>query len=245
MSRSPARFPVRVVVVLLSGESLPDASRCVLSVVVHRVERGPSAGLVALPSAFHEAEERLEETVKRALSQVGVRRTRELHQIGTTVQDGTVTVTYLAAVDRLPQGSARDGSIELLPIRELAGRRRGNISMHESDSKAVEAALQVFRQQIENTSLALSVVPEVFTLGQLRSIYEDAWGKKLDPRNFRRKLLDGPLPAIMPTGDSLRERGTRGRPPELFRATRHWGVGVPITGPLRQRANKAGGSRSA
>lgn len=231
MSRSPTRLPVRVTVVLLSGESLPDASRCVLSVVAHRVVRRPSAGLVALPSAFHEAEERLEETVKRALSQVSVRRTRELHQTGTTVQDGTVTVTYLAAVDRLPQGSARDDSIELLPIRELAGRRRGNISLHESDSKTVESALQVFRQQIENASLALSVVPEVFTLGQLRSIYEDAWGKKLDPRNFRRKLLDGPQPFVKPVGASLSDRGTKGRPPELYRATRAWEHSSPVRCP--------------
>ena len=239
MSRSPTRLPVRVTVVLLSGESLPDASRCVLSVVVHRVERGPSAGLVALPSAFHEAEERLEETVKRALSQVSVRRTRELHQIGTTVQDGTVTVTYLAAIDRLPQGSARDDSIELLPIRELAGRRRGNISLHESDSKTVEAALQVFRQQIENTSLALSVVPEVFTLGQLRSIYEDAWGKNLDLRNFRRKLLEGPRPFVKPVGASLSDRGTKGRPPELYKATQAWEQATPIRFPRRRAVHRS------
>lgn len=228
MSRAPSRLPVRVVVVLLSGESLPDASKCVLSVVLHRVARGPSAGLLALPSAFHETEEGLEETVKRALSQIGVRRTRELHQIETTVQDGTITVTYLAALDRLPQGSTRDGVVDLLPITDAAGRRRGHISLDSSDRKVVDRALQVFRQQIEGSTLALSVVPDVFTLGQLRSIYEDAWGKNLDPRNFRRKLLDGPEAFIEPVGASLSERGTRGRPPELYRAGRALELGLPI-----------------
>ena len=69
---------------------------------------------------------------------------------------------------------------------------------------------------------------EGFTLGQLRSIYELAWGKKLDPRNFRRKLLDGPAAFIEPVGASLTNRGTRGRPPEHYRATVGWTISAPI-----------------
>lgn len=233
MSRSTPRFPVRVTVVMLSGESLPDASRCVLSVVLSRHEQPGGSGLLSLPSAFREAGETLEESAKRALEQIKVGRPRSLQQIETTASEDAVTITYLGAVDRLPMAGINDTSTQTVPITDLQGRRR-NTPLDDQDEETLKLALAELGRRLEASSLALSLVPTVFTLGQLRSIYEDAWDKKLDLRNFRRKVLEGPRPFVEPVGASLSDRGTKGRPPELYRATRAWDGGVPVRRPRRR-----------
>ncbi len=227
-------FPVRVVVVLLSGESLPDASRCVLSAVLYRAEQGGSAGSLGLPGAFRKADEDLDDTARRALELVNVRRPRKVEQIGTSADSEMVTVTYMATIDRLPMTSGHSTSTAVIPFTELSGSRRGNSPLQGQDSQTLDRAVEEVKVRLDSTPLALGVVPPVFTLGQLRSIYEDAWGKKLDHRNFRRKLLEGPKPFVKPVGASLSDRGTKGRPPELYEATREWNHETPIRLPRKR-----------
>ena len=228
------RFPARVVVVLLSGESLPDASRCVLSAVLYRAEQGDSAGSLGLPGAFRKADEDLDDTARRALELVNVRRPRKVEQIGTSADSEMVTVTYLATIDRLPMTSGHSTSTAVIPFTELTGNRRGNSPLQGQDSQTLGRAVEEVKLRLDSTPLALSLVPPIFTFGQLRSIYEDAWGKKLDHRNFRRKLLEGSRPFVKPVGASLSERGTKGRPPELYQATRAWEDELPVRRPRRR-----------
>lgn len=230
MSRSNPRFPVRVTVVMLSGESLPDASRCVLSVALPCHDKPGQSGLLSLPSAFREAGETLEESAKRALEQIKVGRPRSLQQIETTASEDAINITYLGAVDRLPMAGINDSSTQTVPITDLHGRSR-NTPLDDQDEETLKHALAELGRRLETSSLALSLVPTVFTLAQLRSIYEDAWNKKLDLRNFRRKVLEGPRPFVEPVGASLSDRGTKGRPPELYRATRAWETASPVRRP--------------
>ena len=56
---------------------------------------------------------------------------------------------------------------------------------HELLVDAVERA----RAKLEYSSIAASFCGDVFTIGELRRVYERIWGVELDPANFARKVL--------------------------------------------------------
>lgn len=63
--------------------------------------------------------------------------------------------------------------------------------------------------------IALQLLPEAFTLGELQTAYEAVLGHRLDTRNFRRDVLAGGLVA---DAGAVRADGP-GRPARLYRST--------------------------
>src|SRR5690606_8248061 len=77
----------------------------------------------------------------------------------------------------------------------------------------IRDAVERARAKLEYTSLATSLLPEPFTIGDLRRVYEAVWGMPLHPANFRRKVLATPG-FVVRTG----ERDSTGRGwTELYR----------------------------
>jgi 8-oxo-dGTP diphosphatase len=74
--------------------------------------------------------------------------------------------------------------------------------------------------RVEETDAALDLLPEMFTLAQLREVYEAIWGMAIDPGNFAKRIgrVDGfiePIDAasLSPSLESLLE-SSNGSPPE-------------------------------
>ncbi len=68
----------------------------------------------------------------------------------------------------------------------------------------IEYAIERLRNKLEYTTVGFKLLPRQFTLSELQAVYEAILGRKLDKRNFRKKLdLLGvlkPLPAFRNTG---------------------------------------------
>lgn len=216
-----ALLPVRVLVILLAGESLPDASRCSVSVVLVRSDSGPAAPTLTLPGAYLDSDETLEEAAGRALDRVGVERPYFFRQLDARRTPEAVLVTYIAAVDELSQRPGAVG-LALTPVEALGAGAVASLGVPGEEVRILEDALRTLPHRLEDSHLALHLVPEVFTLGQIRSVFEALQRRRLDSRNFRRKLLEPSRPLIAPVGETFSDRGSRGRPPTLYRATADW-----------------------
>jgi len=73
-------------------------------------------------------------------------------------------------------------------------------------------ALERLRNKLEYTTVGFQLLPEKFTLTELQAVYEAILGKKLDKRNFRRKM------SLLKILKPLREHRRGGqRPAQLYR----------------------------
>lgn len=72
----------------------------------------------------------------------------------------------------------------------------------------IASALDVMRRKILTGSLAFNMLPDLFTLTQLQTLLETVTGKKLDKRNFRKRIAENP--DIERTGLIDKETSKRG-----------------------------------
>lgn len=77
----------------------------------------------------------------------------------------------------------------------------------------VSYALKRLRWKLEYTNIASNLLPRHFSLSELQKVYEIILGKKLDKRNFQKKIFS--LNLIKPIGK--KKQGVPYRPPQLWR----------------------------
>lgn len=118
-----------------------------------------------------------------------------------------VPVTYFALVN--PQhvrlSSRSEWQASWFPVRRLP-------ELAFANEEVVGYALERLQAKLEYTNVAYSLLPERFTLSQLQRVYESIQGKKLDKRNFRKRMLS--LDVILET-DETRKEGAH-RPARLY-----------------------------
>lgn len=122
------------------------------------------------------------------------------HPGGAELSVGYYALVPLGAAESLPA----DGRwVALDEVPSLSPRHRA----------VVAAALDGVRRRIGDEPIAFRLLPPVFTLTELQSVYELVLGRALHKASFRRALQGARL--VEPT-DEWRSEG-RGRPAQLFR----------------------------
>lgn len=188
------------------------------------VRRGvePFAGALALPGGFLASEdEDIDAAAARELAEETGLTLEHLHleqlrTYGAPDRDPrrrVVTVCYLALVPNLPLPVA-GGDAEAakwVPVDKIFRRRRLIAFDHK---KIIADAVERARSKLEYTNLATAFCPPVFTVSELRNVYEIVWGLQLDPRNFHRKVTSVEK-FLEPTGEQSAKNG--GRPAMLYR----------------------------
>jgi 8-oxo-dGTP diphosphatase len=83
-------------------------------------------------------------------------------------------------------------------------------------ARIVEMALERIRGKIDYTPIAFRLVPEHFTMAELRQVYEGIKGRLYDASNFRRRFARMKTEGVILPAPGRRSHG-RGRPAKVFR----------------------------
>lgn len=162
-----------------------------LRALLVQVKEGPFAGRWAFPGGLVGTGESLDQAAERELfERTGVKKgyLEQLYTFGRPERDPAtrvVSVSYLALV---PYPSVRlSGATKYAAISWFAVDRLGELA-YDHDQVA-HLALKRLRSKLQYTNIVYSLLPAEFTLGELQEVYEIILHRRLDRRNFRKKIL--------------------------------------------------------
>ena len=163
-----------------------------LKILLIKRKKEPFKGKFALPGGFVELNENLEQAAKRELEEeTGVKNIflKNLHAFGNVKRDPrgrVITIPFLALIDgeKIKLHATSDAELakwySVYSLPELGF----------DHNKIIKDALKHLRFEIQNTNIAFQIMPDKFTLSELQNAYEIILDKKLDKRNFRKKLAE-------------------------------------------------------
>jgi 8-oxo-dGTP diphosphatase len=176
----------------------------------------PYEGMWAIPGGFVNIDESLVDAAKRELQEETGLQDVYLEQLYTFGDPGrdprtrVITVVYFALIDyerlkgmRAADDAADVGWFSVYNLPPLAFD-------HE---KIIQYVLTRLRGKLDYTTIAFSLLPEQFTLRELQRVYEIILHRKLDKRNFRKKILST---GILEDTGAKKMEGTH-RPARLYR----------------------------
>lgn len=190
-----------------------------LSVLLMQRRDPPFAGCWALPGALVGVEEGLNAAARRVLAERTGLRVAYLEQLYTFGDPGrdprgrTVTVAHYALLplgDHPVRPGRGAGAVDWWPARRLP-------DLAFDHGRIAAYAVWRLSQKIEYAPLAFRVLPETFTMGDLRMLHEAVLGRQLHPSNFTDQMLRrwDHLTAV----PGVRETGAPGRPARRYRYT--------------------------
>lgn len=162
-----------------------------LQVLLIQRDLAPFEGCWALPGGFLRLDEELEAGARRELAEEAGLHPPYLEQlctvgtIGRDPRQRVVTVAYFALVN------IRDHAIRAATdARDAAWFSVDELPTLAFDhQKIVDVAHQRLRGKLSYCPIGFELLPPRFPLSQLQHVYETILERKLDRRNFRRKIL--------------------------------------------------------
>lgn len=179
----------------------------------------PFSGKWALPGGLIEANESLETASDRFVRQfLPINKTayykEQLYSFGDPKRDPNgrvVSVAYLTLIasDVSQLSTTKEYPVAAwFPVSELP-------TLAYDHKQILETGLERLKNKIKYTNLIYTLMPKTFTLTELQKAYETIWGKMLDKRNFRKKMIAMNL--VKPTEEI--QTGTAHRPAQLYTFT--------------------------
>ena len=123
-------------------------------------------------------------------------------------QARVITVAYFALVkmgDFEPEASSFAERVYWSDMKEMP-------DLAFDHNEILDTALARLKEDFENKKTGFELLPEKFTLSHIQKLYEIILGKKLDKRNFRKKILKENL--VTPTDE--KQQGVLHKPARLY-----------------------------
>lgn len=162
-----------------------------LYILLIQMKKKPFAGVWALPGGLIREREELDAAAKRVLhEETNIQNIylEQLYTFGDVIRDPAgrvVSVAYLALIP--------SEELHLKTISKYADVRWWRFSelprLAYDHNEIAAYAKQRLEWKLEYTNAAWSLLPERFTLTDLQKVYEAILGRKIDKRNFRKKIL--------------------------------------------------------
>lgn len=184
-----------------------------LNVLLIKIKYGPYAGSWGVPGGRVRMDESLDEAAKRELfEKTGLKNVylEQLYSFGKVSRDPRtriISVAYFALVDSNKVKLRTTGKYE--DIKWMPLKETGKLAYDHNE--IVDYALFRLKNKIRYTNIVYSLLPEKFALSRLQRVYEITLEKKLDKRNFRKKIFASKL--IKESGITV---GMPHRPSKLY-----------------------------
>jgi 8-oxo-dGTP diphosphatase len=196
-----------------------------MHVLLVRRRNEPFAGRWAIPGGFLEPDETLEQAALRELREetgvadVYLEQLATFSDVDRDPRGRIISCSYLALVDAVRAqlaGGDDAGEAAWRPLEPLLADMRladGPVLAFDHDG-ILEYARRRLAYKLEYQNVAWSLLPERFTMSELRRVYEAGIGRAFEPNHFRRIALGWGILAE----DGERPHGGRpGRPATLYR----------------------------
>ncbi len=173
------------------------------------VERGlePFKGCWAFPGGFLQMDEDAETGAKRELMEETGFRAEYIEQFGTFSEVGrdprgrVITIAHLALVKKAEVNGGDDAAqARWFPIDQVP-------QLAFDHDRILRVALRTLKEKIHFQPVGFDLLPEVFTMPQLQSLYESILEVKFDRRNFASKMLK--LGILEEVEDGMVRKGPR------------------------------------
>ena len=185
-----------------------------LKVLLVKMKKYPFEKMWAVPGGLIKPNEPLDKAALRELyEKTGIKNVylEQLYTFGNPKRDPSgrvISVAYFALINT--QEIKLKTTKKYSDIKWFSAK---NLPVLAYDHREIiDYALLRLRWKLEYTNVAYSLLPRYFTFSQLQKIYEIILGKKLDKRNFRKRMLF--LKIVKST--QAKERGEAHRPARLF-----------------------------
>jgi 8-oxo-dGTP diphosphatase len=184
-----------------------------LKVLLMEKQEEPYTGMLGFPGKLiapnEDTDRSLTEYVKDLMGLEGFyfKQLKALSEVGRHPMGRVVTIAYygLVEVSRLP--SELPEGLNWHGIKDLP-------ELSFDHNKIFKVAMNRFKKGLSRHPTVFELLPERFILADMMKIYEQAFGRKLDKPNFRRRVRKSEL--IKPAGTLKKEDGLMGRPPEYY-----------------------------
>jgi len=162
-----------------------------LKIILIQMKKKPFTKKWAFPGGLINDKESLDDAAKRELyEKAGVKNVylEQLYTFGHPKRDPygrVVSCAYFALVNS--EGIKLRTIEKYSDIKWFDIKKLPKLAYDHAD--IAKYALQRLRWKLEYTNVVYSLMPKHFTLSQLRRVYEIILGRKIDRRNFQRKVL--------------------------------------------------------
>jgi len=180
---------VAVSTVIFTIRRLEGADRAAVVLPLVRRTRDPYEGLWALPGGWLGTSEGLEEAASRTLAEttgLAPSYLEQLYAFGAVDRSPTrvVSIVYWALVREDETRTPQPEDPENVAWFDAASLPK----LAFDHNQIVDYALWRLRNKVGYSRIAHGLLPDEFTLAELREVYEVILDRKLDPANFRRQV---------------------------------------------------------
>lgn len=189
-----------------------------LNVLLIQMKKRPYTNRWAAPGGLVRPDESVDNAAKRHLfDKTGVKNVylEQLYTFGKVNRDPfgrVVSVAYFALIpgDNLILRTTEEyEDIKWFPIKKLP-------RMAYDHKEILMYAAKRLQAKLEYSNIAYSLLPKEFVLSELQRVYEIILNRKIDKRNFRKKILSLGLVTRL----KKKRLGLANRPAELYRFTK-------------------------